>query len=211
MMWVGSAPQPPATMLARAGMQIAPLNLQDPITSQLGFPSARISPDGSFALVDSLAPGRYYMTPNPLPGFPNLKSVLIGGLDITDMAFDVADKDIADIVITFVDTPLAVLTVTTNAAATSPPFDDAFAFLLPADRKYWPSAAAARRRFRSTTFSLKGVASFDGLPAGEYLVAVGTGADLKDWQDPVHLDALSRRAQRVTIGDGEKRSIEVRR
>jgi hypothetical protein len=32
-----------------------------------------------------------------------------------------------------------------------------------------------------------------------------------DWQDPARMDVLSRRAQRVTLSDGGKQTVEVRR
>ena len=36
-------------------------------------------------------------------------------------------------------------------------------------------------------------------------------AQLPSWQDPVKLEVFSRRAQRVTIQEGGKQSVEVRR
>jgi hypothetical protein len=49
-----------------------------------------------------------------------------------------------------------------------------------------------------------------GLPAGNYFVAA-TGGDVgTDWQNPQVLDTLSRTATRVTIGDGDKRSLDLR-
>jgi len=78
------------------------------------------------------------------------------------------------------------------------------------DRKYWSEPVAARRRFRPQQLSTKGVALIADLPAGEYFVAVETGTVVLDFQD-ARLDTLSRRAQRITINDGEKKTIEVRR
>jgi len=40
---------------------------------------------------------------------------------------------------------------------------------------------------------------------------IATGLDATDWQEATKLDALSRRAQRVTVGDTGTARIEVRR
>jgi len=210
MQWLGAAPQPPATMLQRAVVGVGPFNVQDVLTSMAATSAGRFAPDATFT-VAGVVPGRYVLSPNALPGYPNLKSIVAGGQDITDMPLDVADKDVGEIVITFIDTPLAALTVTTNAATTSPPFDDAWLFVFPADREYWPNVASARRRYRAAPFSPKGNVALDGLPEGDYFVVVSTGSDFQNWQDPAHLEALSRKAQRVTLVDGDKRAVEVRR
>jgi len=210
MVWLGAAPQPDPQMLSRATVSLGPFSNQDPMTSLAGQALGRFAPDATFA-VASVVPGKYVLNPQALPGFPNLKSILAGGQDITDLPLEIADKDVSDVVITFIDTPLATLTVTTNPAATTPPFDDAWLFVFPADRKYWPNVPSARRRYRAAPFSPKGSQTVDGLPGGDYLVVAGAGADFQNWQDAAHLEALSRRAQRITIADGDKRAVEVRR
>ena len=83
--------------------------------------------------------------------------------------------------------------------------------VFPADRKYWPNVPSARRRYRAAPFSPAGNVVLDGLPAGDYVVVVSTSADFQNWQDPAHLEALSRKGQRVTLVDGDKRTMEVRR
>ena len=42
---------------------------------------------------------------------------------------------------------------------------------------------------------------------GDYFVVVVTGLDALDWMEATKLEMLSRRAQRVTIGEGGKASI----
>lgn len=210
MQWLGAAPQPTTVMLQRLTVPVTPFNNQDPLTSMAVGSSGRFAEDATFT-VAGVVPGKYILNPLAAPGYPNLKSILAGGQDITDLPLEVTDKDVSDVVITFVDTALARLTVTTNAAATTPPFDDAWLFVFPADRKYWPNVSSARRRFRAAPFSSKGSQTVDGLPGGDYFIVAGAGADFQNWQDVSHLEALSRRAQRLTLVDGDKRSIEVRR
>jgi len=209
--WIGGAPQPPAQMLQRATVSMRPLSLSDPLSSMGGFPVGRFSPDASF-LVPGAVPGKYSINPTPLPGFPTLKSVMVGGLDITDLPFEVGDKDISEVVITFVDTPLSALTV--NAG---PPLaglknaDDASFLVFPADRKYWAEPSAAMRRYRSGLIPSTGTATTPDLPAGDYFVVVVNGMEVIDWMEATKMETLSRRAQRVTLIDGGKASVEVRR
>ncbi len=206
--WVGAAPQPTAQMLTRATAQWV-LSSGD-FTAFTGPVNGRIAPDATFTGVGAL-PGKYSLNPLPLPGYPTLKSVVVGGTDMTDLPIEVSDKDITDVIITYVDTPMAALTLTTNPAPGPAPFEDAWALVFSVDRKFWADPYSARRRFRQTALSAKGVATMDGLPAGEYFVLAGKSADAIDWQDAAKLDALSRRAQRISVNDGEKKTIEVRR
>ena len=210
MQWIGGAPQPTAVMLNRITLPLTPFSILDPLPTMAIAAAGRFAEDATFR-VAGVVPGKYVLNPIAVPGFPNLKSVLVGGQDITDLPLEVADKDVSEVVITYIDTPLAALTITTNAVATSPPFDDTWLFVLPADRKYWPNVPSARRRYRAAPFSPAGNVVLDGLPAGDYVVVVTTSADYQNWQDPAHLEALSRKGQRVTLVDGDKRTMEVRR
>jgi hypothetical protein len=209
--FIGSAPPPTeAVMTARAGaVSFSSVNPLEPLASLSGLASGSINADATFSVLGAV-PGKYVVNPVAWPGYSFLKSVTVGGLDITDLPFEVADKDIADVVITYVDKPLAVVTITTNPATTSPPFDDAWALVFPADPKYWTEPSAARRRFRQAAFSNKGSVNVDGLPAGDYFIVSTTGLD-NDWQERGRLEALTRKAQRLTLADGDKRSIEVKR
>ncbi|HVQ41738.1 MAG TPA: carboxypeptidase-like regulatory domain-containing protein [Vicinamibacterales bacterium] len=204
--YVGAAPQPPAQQLQRAGVIFSPVN---PSRTPFSAPGV-VAQDGSF-VVQGIGPGKYNVNVPALPGYPTLKSITLGGQDITDLPLDVAEKDLNELVVTFVDTPMASLTVTTQMPPPAQAIDDIIAIVFPADRKYWTEPAAARRRFRSGPMSPKGVMNLAELPAGDYFVLVANATDVLDWQDPARMDVLSRRAQRVTLSDGGKQTVEVRR
>jgi hypothetical protein len=209
--WIGGAPQPPAQMLNRATIILQPVSMADPLASMGGSPVGRFSPDATFAAPGAL-PGKYTITANVLPGFPTLKSVTVGGMDITDLPLEIGDKDVGDVVLTYLDTPMASLTVTVAPAAGGTPAGDQPSILVfPADRKYWTEPAAARRRFRQVAPTPKNVVTLGDLPGGDYLALVASALEAADWMEPVKLEALSRRAQRVTVPDTGKASVEVRR
>jgi hypothetical protein len=205
--YVGGAPQPPAQMFNRATVSLRP------ILTELGAadfpPVGRMSPDASF-IVPGALPGKYAVTATALPGFPTLKSVVVDGVDITDLPLTVERREVADVVITFVDTPPASLSVSV-AAIPGQDFDGAAVLLFPVDSKYWAEPAAARRRFLTLSLTNKGTATAPALPSGDYFVLLASEQDAADWQEPSKIELLSRRAQRITLLDGEKKSIEVRR
>ena len=202
--YAGAAPQPPAQQLQRAGVTLLAMNLAR--TSSAGV----VAPDGTFA-VQGIAPGKYAVAVPALPGYPTLRSVTLGGQDITDLALDVAEKDLTDLVVTFVDTPMASLTITTQMPPPAQATDDIIGIVFPADRKYWTELSGGRRRFRSGAMPPKGILNLADFPAGDYFVTVANAMDVQDWQDPARLDVLSRRAQRVTVSDSGKQTVEVRR
>ncbi len=207
--WIGGAPQPPAQMLNRATVIMQPLSLSDPLASMSGMAVGRFAPDATFQVPGAL-PGKYTIIANALPGFPTLKSIMIGGQDLTDLPFEVGEKDISDIVITYVDTPMASLTVTVAGAPPTAGSDQDSILVFPADRRYWTEPAAARRRFRQGV-PTKSATTTPELPAGDYFAVYASVLDATDWMEPTKLEALSRRAQRVTVGDTGKASVEVRR
>ena len=210
MEFVGAAPQPNPQVTARLTFIFEPMSLDRGPTS--GVSLARLNPDFSINVGAGLMPGRYLINPLGPPGYTSLKSITVGGVDITDMALEVGERDLNELVITFVDTPLASLSVSvTVAMPTARSFDDVVALVFPADRRYWTDPAPARRRFRTVPVNAKGIATMADLPAGEYFVATGTTQDGSNWQEQTRLDALSRRAQRATLTDGARATVEVRR
>jgi hypothetical protein len=198
----GTAPKPQPQVTARLAFVFEPMSLDRGPTS--GVSLARLNPDFSLNVGAGLVPGRHMISPIGPPGYQSLKSITLGGVDVTDMALEVGERDINDLVITFVDTPLASLAVTvTVAMPRARSFDDTVALVFPADRRYWTDPAPARRRFRTVPVNAKGVATMADLPAGEYFVTTGTTQEGNTWQEQTRLDTLSRRAQRVTLTDGE--------
>ena len=210
--WIGAAPPPPAQMLQRALGHRCSRHRRS-IRSSCEWDRRS---DASRRTRRSSCPARclakYIISSIALPGYPTLKSVTVGGLDITDMALEVGEKDIAEVVITYVDTPMASLTVVSGPAPPgAPPADDPWILVFPLDRKFWTEPAAGRRRFRSWGLAPQGTTTTNEMPAGDYFVVRVTSLEALDWQEAIKLDALSRRAQRVTVPDTGTARVEVRR
>lgn len=175
-----------------------------------GVPSARngypINPDLTFR-VPWVIPGRYQLSVISTPEYPTLKSVEAGNLDVTDLPIDI-NADVTDVVITVSDAPLASLAGTALKMGT---VDNLTALIFPADRRLWPEPEAAYRRYRAVAVARDGAFTAPQLLGGDYFIAIVPDADTADWQQPAKLEAWSKTATRVTLLDGEKKTIEVKR
>ena len=204
--FVGNAPQPTEQMLTRSSLTLLQLAATGGASVSASGP---VTASGTFRIVGGAVPGKYNPSFTGVPGYSNLRSVTLAGADITDLPIEVGTRDLGELVLTFVDTPLASLTISVSVQQGRRADDDQV-LVFPVDRKYWAEPSAGRRRIRFQQVSAKGSAAIADLPAGEYFVAIETGMAIADLQES-HLDAVSRRAQRITINDGEKKTIEVRR
>ena len=64
---------------------------------------------------------------------------------------------------------------------------------------------------RSARVRANGEFSFASVPVGDYYLTAIADEDGADWQDPDVLDALSRAATRITINDGDQKTVTLRR
>ena len=169
-----------------------------------------VGPDGRSFSVFAGAPGKYGFRAN-VGGGMTLRSITMGGVDVTDLPVDIGTRDVSDVVVTFTNEPRASLQVTTPAPLPGqPPPDDAL-LVFPADRRYWAFPTPAISRFVTVPLSSKGTATATNLPAATYFVVLVPPIDSVNWQEQSKMDALSRRAQTVTLLEGEKKSLEVKR
>lgn len=204
--FLGAAPHPTEQALTRATVSLTPV-----VTGNVGTsPGGPVSASGQFRVIGAV-PGKYVLTATALPGYPNLKSITLLGNDVTDLPIEVGAKDLTELVVTFIDTPFATLTVSIAGGGLSKITDEDTVLLFPADRKYWTEPAAARRRFHTLIASNKGRVTATGLPAGDYFLVVASAQESEGWQEVSRLDALARRAGRVTVQDGQQLSLAVRR
>lgn len=200
----GAGPPPPPPQPGRAQIVLDSANGQEEL-SPANF--GRVNADRTFR-VAGVAPGRYVLIANPWPGWPTLKSVVIGGTDMTDLPIEVGETDISDVVVTFSAVPAA--TIAGTLAGAVPPSRDVSVVVFPVDRKYWESPNAAVRRFRIAPVNAKGFFEMAGLAAGDYFCAVIADESTSDWLAGSRLEQLSQSGERITLNDGQKATITVR-
>jgi hypothetical protein len=160
--------------------------------------------DGAFYFTGLHGAIRIAMTLGPDGGY--VKSVRVGGIDVTDAAVDAAaDVDDAEIVISTAGA--AISGQTTDPARA----DDYAVMVFPVDRSLW---VAHSRHLKLTPSSADGRFRVSGLPPGAYWAAALEPGDVRiengGWQDPAFLDQLASQASRVTLGEGERRTVTLR-
>ncbi|HEX7781068.1 MAG TPA: hypothetical protein VF424_17595, partial [Vicinamibacterales bacterium] len=171
-------------------------------------PPGTVRADGTFELAN-VVPGRYVLS---LSG-PALegtawwaRSAMLGGRDLLDGEIEISgDTDLAGVEVTFTDrrSELSGTLQTGAGEATS----DVFVIAYAADRRFWGPNA---RRVQAVRPGVDGKYAIKDLPAGEYLLAAVTDIDQNEWQDPAFLERLQPASIKVTIADGEKKTLDLR-
>jgi hypothetical protein len=171
-----------------------------------GYPEPPAA-DGSFSL-HGLAAGRYQLLAHDdSPEFSwswSLKSAVINGKDVAHGPIEISG-DVRD----------AVLTLTSRVTelsgelqdASGRPASDYHIVVFPSAREAWLAGSA---RLRTTRPGTNGSYLFKGLPPGDYLIAALTDVEPDEWQDPAFLEQLIAGAVRITIGEGEKKTQDIR-
>ena len=177
--------------------------------------SPTITPEGAFT-IRGVMPGRYRLNlpfaMMPLPGMSaftggwTLKSVMANGRDIADEPIEIrAGVDVSNVVVTFTDQPSELSgTVLDGAGRVTPDFP---IIVFSTDRAYWTLGS---RRVQTARPSSDGRFKVTGLPAGEYFVCAVTMVDRTEVYDPAFLSQLTGVSFKITIKDGEKKTVDLK-
>ena len=201
--FVGGASPPAADRLPQIVLSLEPaggLRSRSPVVGR---------PDASGAFKTYAAPpGRYVLgVLTPPPGWV-LKSAVLGGRDVSDTPFDLADREVTGVVVTFTDrTPNVDGTVT---GANGAPDVGAVVLAFPADARAWPEPGGSRRRFQMARTDSTGAFTLIGLPPAEYLVAAVREELADDWPSPALLQRLSGAATRFTVTEASQGGLSLR-
>ncbi len=173
--------------------------------------------DGTF-VITGLTPDRYrtmfvppnMMMPPPLmpvqPGGLVLKSAMLDGKDIADQPLDVRQGlEIKDLVVTFTD-KLSEISGTLQDAAGKPVVGYPIV-VFSTDRSAWSFGS---RRIAQAHPANDGTYKVQGLPAGDYYVCALTDLDPSDLYDPSFLDQLAPASFKISLGEGEKKTQNLK-
>ena len=132
---------------------------------------------------------------------------MLGGRDVSDEPLEIAGEDVGGVVLVFTDRPTLLSGTVRNAQSQGDP--DADVVVFPANHQLWKEVVSPRRARRLRT-SKTGTYSIQGLPQGEYYIAAIASTSSREWQDPKFLEAVAPLATRVTILDGDKKTLDLR-
>lgn len=173
------------------------------VMSKGGGNTTTTTADGRFA-VRMLLPGRYRVVIN-LPGPPTrwrLSSATILGQEAVDGAVEI-HQSVTDAVITITD-QLSSLSGTLESAGVAA---DYTLILFASDPGYWRPLS---HRILTSRVAGDGTYSFANVPPGEYWLAPVDDVEPGDWFDPTYLQRIEPTAIKVTIGEGEKKTQDLR-
>jgi hypothetical protein len=203
----GAAAPPPAERLRTSIITVIPV---EPLFRTPG-PAAGSPFDAAaayrFSIRGASPPGRFLLRPPAMPSPWVLESIARHGRDITDVAFDIADDDIDDVVVTYTDTP-ASLSVTVELP--TPGQSDATAFIFPADRARWPEARLSTRAFKPYRVPADGTITSPLMIPGDYLVIAIDDALAGRWPDESFLARLAPLATPVRIASGQRMAVAIK-
>jgi hypothetical protein len=195
----GNAAARPTPEQFRA-LQIALVPAGDAFPAPAG--QGRIESDGTFSTA-AVPPGRYRLRVT-VPAAWRARSAIVDGSDMLDTPVAIAGSDIDNVALVLTDTPDATIAgvVRTSNGAPDP---DAIVVVLPVDE-----ALIGERRLKIARTTATGEYAVPRLPAGDYVVTSITDEHLAAGLDRELMSQASVRGTRVTIGDGERRTVDLR-
>ena len=171
---------------------------------QRGRSDAGVEADGSFVL-SNIGGGARLIRMNRLPDGLQLKAVYLEGRDVIDTprAFT-AGQTISGVTLVLTDqiTELTGMVHDDRGQALT----EFTVIAFPTDERLWQPQSrhiTASRPDQNAQYRMR------GLPPGDYLLSVVEVVEQGEWFDPRFLDDLRRRAARVTLRDGEHRSLNL--
>lgn len=215
----------PPTDLTRIRVNLTPVGAQD--VDFGGIPPAMADAGGRFTMT-GVPPGRYSLR-GTIPGAFGgagagsaqqagatpagtttvswtLASSMAGGRDSLDFPLVISPGgNVTDAIITFADksTELAGTLQDATGIATS----DYSIIVFPSDKQYWQPQS---RRIQSVRPGTDGKFTVRNLPPGSYMIVAVTDVEPGEWYDPEFLSQLAAAAMRVTLGEGEKKTQDIR-
>jgi hypothetical protein len=190
----GASNVPPLTNV-RVSLSPQPSSSGVVISSGTG---ASATADGRFTIT-GVSPGRYRLNAFLPSGRPTwtVRSATLGGQDALDAFIDVR-QPMADGAVVFTD---QLADLTGNAAA-----DSILVLFATNPALVYPQS----RRMMSTRVAGDGSYQFKNLPPGEYYLAAADVDEPGQLMDPAYLQTLIPSATKITIAEGEKKTIDIK-
>ncbi len=198
---------PPAARAAGVRVEAIPVELDELDAPVRGRnPDAQGSVTASWTFeIDGIA-GPWLFRPRQLPAGYMLKSVSLGGRDITDTPLEVKGSEDINGLRVVITNRLTKLTGTVSNAK-GQPVTDYTVVVFPEDATRWKR----RSRFLDTAFAdQRGEFTIEELPPGRYLAVALEYVDQMQSQNPVFLEALRPLATKVVLGEGETKILELK-
>jgi len=199
---VEGMPDPPMRAFSLHG---APIDLDRSPPNGRGPDGLGIYDDGRFYMTGLFGPMRF-SAPNVLPGW-YLKTVLVGGVDVTDASYDFGrdETTVTDAQVVLSNSAATIAGSVERQSGSSPAAAVVIAFST--SRNHWFTGS---RHIRRASSGPDGSFDVTSLPPGEYFVAALDASVPLDLQAPDTLESLVARAARVTAREGAVSEVTLR-
>lgn len=162
-----------------------------------------IEPDGTFEIT-TVAAGPHELYGGSTAGL-RVIGVSRGGQAVDDYIVDVPQQGITGLVVTLSNAIQRLSGTVTSAPGTPDP--DALVVVFPADTRRWREAIFQSRRVGHVRASSTGAFDMTFLAPGEYYVTAVSARYAMEWEDAGFLERLIPGATRITLRDGESRTV----
>jgi protocatechuate 3,4-dioxygenase beta subunit len=189
------AGQPPAFTAVSVALQ--PLLSAGGVTISSAT-NANADASGHFS-ISGVSPGRYRLSAAVRGTRATwvVRASSLGGQASLDTVVDVRSS-LSDGLVTLTDR-------TSDVSGQAPP--DSFVILFPVNQAQW---APPSRRIIWNRVAADGSFTSRSVPPGDYYIVAVNDVEPGQWLDPTYLQGLIPSATKITIGDGEKKTIEIR-
>jgi Carboxypeptidase regulatory-like domain len=168
----------------------------EPIGRQL------LNDDWTFSATAIVGPARFRVT---LPDGWMVKSILQNGRDVTDAAIEMkSGEELSGVQVIVTNRVTTVTAEVTDSKGA--PLADGTVVVFARDAGQWSEDS---RFIRSARSNQQGQYLIKGLPPGEYLAVALDYVEDGIWNDPEYLESIRRHGQRLTLGEGDSRSISL--
>ena len=168
-------------------------------------PNAKVDGSGQFTLTGVPA-GPHFIRANGAGRGWALKSVTVNGRDVIDAPIELrSGQTLANVALQFTD-QLSQIAGTVTSEQGSPVVDyTVLAF--PTDERLW---RAQSRQIMTARPDQNGKYQINGLPPGEYYMAIVDPAEQEEWFEPTFLDQHRAGSVKLTISDGDVKTQDFR-
>jgi hypothetical protein len=172
------------------------------ITTMPSPDNGRVRSDGSFEVQGVFSDA--VLSIGPLTGDWTLKAIEVEGRDIADYPLPIEHgRTLSGVRIVLTSRPTTLRGVLRDEQQKPA---EGTVIVFAEDSAKWRDGS---RAVRATRPDERGLFTFKGLPAGDYLLIALDYVLDNQWHDPEFLDGLKARAERVTIADAESKQMDL--
>lgn len=201
--FLGNIARPTDEVLQQLQVSLAPVNG----SMGLGPMQNKVTGSGDFKTA-SYPPGKYIVNVSPAPiNAWMVKSISVGGRDVTMDAIELKSTDVTDVVITFTNELSSVGGSIKEPASGG--FEGVSVVFVPADYKRWLAGGGMQRRPPIVAPGPKGNFNIARVAPGDYLIIAVDNGVLEATQSADFYDRIAQLATRISVAEGEKKTVSL--